>query len=97
MNRFLQSLLIVSTFAFFRLAMMAVHELGYVANARLSGGTVSRVVLHPLVFSRTDFAENSHPLFVAWGGASWGIVIPVLILADFPRQMMCRGFYVASS
>ena len=71
------ALLIVSTAAFSWLAMMIVHEAGHVLHAILSGGTVRRVVLHPLEISRTDVSPNPHPCFVAWGGAVWGCVLPV--------------------
>ena len=70
------SLLVVSTGVFSWLAMMAVHEAGHVLHAVVSGGRVERVVLHPLAISRTDVHPNPHPLFVAWGGAAWGCLIP---------------------
>jgi hypothetical protein len=63
------------------LAMMAVHELGHVLHAMMSDGQVERVVLHPLAISRTDVSPNPHPLFVAWGGAIWGTLIPLVLLA----------------
>ena len=63
------------------LAMMAIHEFGHVVHAVLSGGRVERVVLHPLEISRTVVAPNPHPQFVAWGGAIWGTVIPLGVLA----------------
>lgn len=66
----------ISTLAFCWLAMQAVHELGHALNARWSGGTVVRVVLHPLEISRTDVNPNPHPQFVAWGGPVWGCLIP---------------------
>jgi hypothetical protein len=47
------------------LLMQAVHESGHVLGARLGGGTVAQVVLHPLTISRTDLAANPHPLLVA--------------------------------
>jgi hypothetical protein len=53
------------------------------------------IVLHPLLFSRTDFAENPRPLFVAWGGAWWGIVIPVLIWVIFRRFFKRYSFLAA--
>jgi hypothetical protein len=81
MPRLFQVLLIGSTLGFSWLAMMAVHEFGHVLHAWLSGGTVARVVLHPLDFSRTDLAHNPQPLFVAWGGAVWGCALPLLLLA----------------
>ncbi|HZW09071.1 MAG TPA: hypothetical protein VFF69_04130 [Phycisphaerales bacterium] len=59
--------------------MMIVHEFGHVLAAWLSGGLVSRVVLHPLAFSRTDLAENPHPLLVAWGGPAFGSALPVVL------------------
>lgn len=60
------------------LAMMAIHELGHVIHAYLSGGRVSLVYFHPLEFSRTDLSINPHPQFVAWGGAIWGSLLPLL-------------------
>ncbi len=60
--------------------MQAVHEFGHVLHAWISGGSLERVVLHPLTISRTDLAENPRPLFVAWGGPIWGCLIPLLAL-----------------
>ena len=60
---------------------MALHELGHVLHAKLSGGEVRRVDLHPLEFSQTWVEPNPHPLFVAWGGAAWGTALPVLATA----------------
>ena len=51
--------------------------------------------LHPLAFSRTDFAENPHPLFTAWGGALWGIAIPLLLWAIFRRFLKRYAFLAA--
>jgi hypothetical protein len=95
MHRFHQTLLIFSTFAFSWLAMMAVHELGHIINGSLSGGRISRVVLHPLVFSRTDFSENPHSLFTAWGGGLWGIAIPLIVWAVFRRYFKRCAFLAA--
>ncbi|HUT13258.1 MAG TPA: hypothetical protein VMY42_22405 [Thermoguttaceae bacterium] len=81
MNRVFQVLLILSATGFSWLAMMAVHELGHVLHAWLSGGTVVNVVLHPATISRTDVWPNPHPLAVAWGGAVWGCLIPLGLLA----------------
>lgn len=63
--------------ALFWLLMQGVHEFGHVLHAWTSGGTVTRVVLHPLTISRTDVAPNPHPRFVAWGGFVWGAAIPL--------------------
>ncbi len=57
--------------------MQAVHELGHVFHAWLSGGTVTAVVLYPLEISRTDVSPDPHPQFVAWGGPLWGCLIPI--------------------
>ena len=76
-ERFYQALLIASLTALSWLGMMAVHELGHVLHAWTSGGKVVRVVLHPATFSRTDVSPNPRPLWVAWGGATWGSVIPL--------------------
>ena len=72
------------------LGMMAVHEAGHVLHARLSGGVVDRVDLPLLGFSQTLYAVNPRPHFVAWGGAVWGCVIPLMvlgILARGPRRL----------
>lgn len=80
MNRFSRLLLIVSTIAFSWLGMMVVHEAGHALHLALSGGTIEKVVLHPLAISRTDPGANPHPLFVASGGVVWGSLIPLGIL-----------------
>jgi hypothetical protein len=36
-------------------------------------------VLHPLAISRTDVSPNPHPLLVAWGGAIWGVAVPLAV------------------
>src|SRR5205814_5187218 len=41
-------------------------------------GRVLHVVMPLLDFSRTDLAENPHPLFVAAGGVIWGSILPLL-------------------
>lgn len=80
-DRAFQALLILSAAGFSWLAMMAVHEAGHVIHAWLSGARVLGVVLHPLSFSRTELAANPHPQFVAWGGAAWGCLIPLALVA----------------
>jgi hypothetical protein len=81
MNRVPQILLIVSFIGFSWLAMQAVHETGHVLMARLTGAEVTRVALHPLIMSRTDVADNSHPLAVVWGGPLVGSLLPLLVFA----------------
>ena len=83
MKRLRQVLLIGSFLPLCWLAMMAVHELGHLTSAVATGGTVERVVLHPLTISRTDVSPNPHPLFVAWGGPILGILLPLALLAVF--------------
>ena len=61
------------------LGMQAVHELGHVLGAWITGGRVGRVVLHPLTISRTDVVENPHPLFVVWAGPLGGVLLPLLV------------------
>lgn len=76
MRRFHQIILAVSTLLGSWLGLQAVHEAGHVLGARLTGGRVARVVLHPLSISRTDLAENPHPLAVAWAGPIFGVLAP---------------------
>jgi hypothetical protein len=59
--------------------MQLCHELGHVLHAYLSGGRVQAVILHPLVISFTDVRPNPEPLFVAWGGAIWGVLLPLAL------------------
>lgn len=78
MKRFDQILLIASFVAFSWLVMQTVHELGHVLGARTTGGTVTKVVLHPLALSRTDVSPNPRPLLVVWAGPIVGAVLPLI-------------------
>jgi hypothetical protein len=69
--------LIVGTLALSWLGMQIVHELGHVAAAWFTGGTVVHVELKPWSISRTDVAPNPSPLVVAWSGALVGIALPL--------------------
>lgn len=81
MNRVCQVLLIASTLCCSWLSMIGLHEAGHVLHAKLSGGRVARVILAPTVSARTELAHNPHPLFVAWGGGVWGVLVPVGVWA----------------
>ncbi len=83
--RLRQSILILSTLLASWLGMQAVHELGHVLGAWFTGGRVARVVLHPLTISRTDLAENPHPLVVVWAGPLCGVILPLLLWACVSR------------
>lgn len=77
--------------------MQAVHELGHVCGATVTGGRVERVVLHPLTISRTDLADNPAPLFVVWAGPTIGVVLPLLVwlaaaAAKMPGAFVLRFF-----
>lgn len=86
-NRFWQCLLIGSLIVSCWLGMQQVHELGHVLGAMLTGGTVERVVLHPLQISRTDLSQNPAPLTVVWCGPIFGSLAPLLLwlIAAFTR------------
>jgi hypothetical protein len=77
--RIKQGILIVSTVLGSWLGMQAVHEFGHVLGAWLTGGRVAQVVLHPLTISRTDLAENPHPLPVVWAGPLLGVLLPLFL------------------
>ncbi|MCI0378061.1 MAG: hypothetical protein L0215_10665 [Gemmataceae bacterium] len=72
--------------------MQATHELGHVLGATMSGGRVARVVLHPFTISRTDLAENPHPLFVVWAGPIAGVLLPSLFWAAFAGLGLSLAF-----
>jgi hypothetical protein len=69
--------LIASTLWLSWLGMMIVHEFGHVVIAWAGGERVYKVVLHPLVISRTDTSHEKHPLLVSGGGPVFGSLIPV--------------------
>ena len=93
MKRQHQVLLIAATLALSWLAMQAVHELGHVAAAIVSGGRVATVVLHPATISYTQLTSNPHPLFVAWMGSIVGVVLP-LVAFVVARMLRLRGWYL---
>ena len=80
MDSWVKAVLIGSTVLGSWLGMQAVHESGHALAARLTGGRVARVVLYPLTISRTDLADNPHPLAVAWAGPVVGAAVRVLRL-----------------
>jgi len=93
MKRTGQIILIVTFLAFSWLAMQAVHESGHVLGAVVTGGAVSRVVLYPFEFSRTDLSRNPHPLLVVWAGPLAGIVLPLLAFVA-ARCLRWPGVYL---
>jgi hypothetical protein len=78
-QRLQQAILIVSVLVACWLGMQAVHELGHVTGAALSGGHVTNVVLHPLTISRTELAKNPRPLLVVWAGPVVGVLAPLIL------------------
>ena len=79
MVRLHQWVLILSVLLLSWFGLQAVHEFGHVSAAWLTGGSVARVVLHPLTISRTDLAPNPSPAFVVWAGPVIGILLPLVI------------------
>ncbi len=91
--------------------MMIVHECGHVLAAWATGGRVTRVVLHPLAFSRTDLSHNPSPRLVAASGAVFGVFAPAALLMVAPAAarwrcvarffaafcMLANGVYMASA
>jgi hypothetical protein len=61
--------------------MMIVHEFGHVLGLWTTGGTVARVVLHPLTISRTDPGQNPHPALEIWAGPLVGVLLPAAVAA----------------
>lgn len=93
MKRLEQIILIGTFIAFSWLAMQAVHELGHLIGAWVTGASVIEVALHPLIFSRTDLGDNPHPLAVVWAGPIVGATLPLLV---FLLAKLCRspGIYL---
>jgi hypothetical protein len=88
MRRLEQITLIVTFLAFSWLAMQAVHELGHVVGAWVTGAEVVKVALHPGIISRTDLGYNPHPSLVVWAGPVLGAVLPLLV---FLAARACRA------
>jgi hypothetical protein len=76
-SRLHQAVLIVSVLLASWLGLQGVHEFGHIVGAWLTRGQVVRVVLHPLTISRTDLADNPHPLLVVWAGPVLGCLLPL--------------------
>src|SRR4051794_39765138 len=58
--------------------MMAVHELGHMLSAWLSGGRVVQLRLPPLGFSQTIVHPNPHEALEIWGGPVGGVLLPLV-------------------
>jgi Peptidase M50B-like len=91
MTRRYQFLFSASVLALCWFGMQAVHELGHVLAAWLTGGSVNRVVLHPLSISRTDVAPNPHPLIVVWAGPLVGAILPLALAAAVRRPALVNS------
>lgn len=59
--------------------MQIVHEGGHVIGAWLTGGSVTKLVLHPLTISRTEVEGSTQPLVVIWAGPILGCLIPLAL------------------
>lgn len=92
MDRVYQVVLIGSTIVGTWLGMQLAHESGHVLGAYLTGGRVERVVLHPLTISRTDLADNPHPLIVVWAGPALGVAIPLLLWFSAVAARLAAAF-----
>ena len=86
MQRLGQLVFVAALVALSWLGMMAVHELGHVIGAVVTGGSVDRCVLYPLTISRTDVSPNPHPVTVVWMGPIVGCLLPLVILAVVPKR-----------
>jgi hypothetical protein len=73
--------------------MQVVHEFGHVLGAWATGGKVVKVVLSPVVFSRTEVAPNPHPLTVVWAGPVVGCLLPALALL-IAKAARCPVIYL---
>jgi hypothetical protein len=96
-SRAWQTLLVGALLPLCWLGMMAVHELGHAAALWSTGGTVAKVVLHPLTISRTDPGLNPRPLPVVWAGPFVGVLLPLAALcvaraACLPGTHLLRFF-----
>lgn len=94
MKRMNQVILIASYISFCWLAFMAIHELGHVVAGLFTGGSVMKVIVHPLAISRTDVSPNPNPLITVWAGPIVGILLPLVIWSVF-WKFQIPGDYLA--
>ena len=95
MHRVRQLALILSTLCGSWLGMLAFHEFGHVLHAWASGGVVVGVELPLVGFSETRVSPNPHPQFVAWGGAVWGSLLPLVCWVIVRRLAPSLSFLAA--
>jgi len=93
MKRLDQAVLIISLIALSWLAMQAVHELGHVLGAWVTGARVTGVVLDPLTISRTDVADNTRPTVVVWAGPIVGAGLPLVVFL-LAKVFRAAGVYL---
>ena len=93
-NRLHQLLLITTFVPLCWLLTQAVHELGHVAVAYATSGTVSKVVLYPTTISRTDTSGSLQPTLVVWAGPAIGIALPLVLLAFFKAAKLRWDYLV---
>ena len=74
--------------------MLVMHEMGHVIGALITGGTVERVVLHPLTISSTHVSPNPSPSVVVWLGPIWGATFPLAIAWLCPAETFWRALAV---
>jgi hypothetical protein len=95
-DRLWQLLLIASTLCLSWLLFMAVHELGHVLGAWITGARIVAVVLGPLRISETriDPELNPLPLLVVWAGPVIGAAVPLAIWDTFRRTVSDHAYLV---
>lgn len=87
LHRIQQVIFVIALLLLSWLALQAIHELGHVIGAAMTGGSVTRVVLHPLQISRTDVVPNPQPAVVVWLGPLVGSLLPLGVLCLMPRSL----------
>lgn len=97
MKQFHKTLFLIALLSNCWLGMQIFHELGHVVGAWITGGTIERVILHPLTISRTDVSPNRNPLIVVWLGPTLGCLLPLTIWLLFPKRLVavrnCLKFF----
>ena len=93
MKRIEQAILIVTFLAVCWLGMQVVHEFGHVVGALATKAEVTKVALHPFIFSRTDLGHNPHPAVVVWAGPVVGAALPLLVFL-LAKALHSPGLYL---
>lgn len=90
------SLLVLGSFCIAYNLSQFLHELGHAISAWLFNGSVAAILLNPFSGCWTFYHDNPNPLFSAWGGVLFGVLLSLAItgIACWVRSPWMTPFYM---